>query len=162
MKAIAVAFALFAYQGSVAMGGCEQPHALDLTPRDRLNSEATAIRYRAYLTSCTKSGGELIDSQSAAYRGRVSLSEDLQFPSDEDSYDTKSLRHGDSGAVLVVAVVEVTGKTSDVVLLGTSGHERLDNDALYVIRHLKYKRPVTLDGVPVRAFRSFVVRFRAL
>jgi TonB family protein len=164
MRHVACALMLLANLGGKAMADCEAPHALDLPPLQRLTKEAIDIRYRAYLEACAKGDGDLIDAQSTTYRGRIGLEVMSKRSEDAvaDLYPAGLLRQGISGVALVVGIIDKTGKTSDVTLIGTSGYKGFDDAALKAVGGFKYRQPVTLDGVPVRAFKSFVIRFQTM
>ena len=160
MKVISFALVLCTWFGGSASAECEAPHALVSSVQQVLTKETTDVRYSAYLAACTKAGGDLVDSESATYQGRIGKAILAEAPR-VDRYPRYLLRRGISGVVIAVGVIEVTGKITDVTLIGSSGHGELDYVALNEIRHFEYRQPVTLDGVPVRALRTFVFRYLA-
>ena len=158
MKVITFALVFVAYFSSSVRADCEPPHAIHISPKVSVTQAEIDVRYGVYLAACTKAGGDLIDAASATYFDRIGVGARPKMSS-VDTYPTDLRRRGISGVVAVAAVVETTGKVSEAMLIGTSGYKDFDNSALYQIRHYKYQQPFTLDGVPVRVFKTYVITF---
>ena len=160
MKIFSFALVLCACFGSIVRADCEAPHALVPSMQKVLTEEEIDSRYRTFLAACTKAGGDVIDPESATYQGRIGHAVIARVPP-PSRYPRFSLRNGISGVVYVAGIIETTGKVTEVTLIGTSGHGGLDAAALNDVRSTKYGQPTTLDGVPVRAFKIFVIRYKA-
>jgi len=145
------------FSGS-AWADCEPPHALHVLPQFTLTPEKIDARYRVYVTACNKVGGDLIDAESETYHDRLGKGV-LANLSPEDTYPSDLLRRGISGEVTVGAVVEPNGKVSEAMLIGSSGYKGFDDGALYQIRHYRYQQPYTLDGIPVRVFKTYIITY---
>ena len=156
MKVITCALVFIScFSGSVR-GACEPPHATIELPNSALTQEQMDLRYRIYLAACTKVGGDLIDSESTTYHDRIGLGV-LAKMAPIDLLPQELLRKGESGVVSVAAIIESTGKVTEVMLIGTSGYKSIDKNALKLIRHHRYQQPFTLDGVPIRVFKTYVI-----
>ena len=157
MKSIFVALGFGVFYCGSAHPDCEPPHAIQTQPAFAPTQEELDARYHVYLEACTKAGGDLIDAGSVTYHDRIRGGGIAETPA--ASYPEGLLRRGISGEVTVAAIVEPTGKISKTLVVRTSGNSEFDNDALDQVRHYKFRQPYTVDGVPVRVFKTFLVTY---
>jgi protein TonB len=74
------------------------------------------------------------------------------------AYPAMSRRLGESGQVLVRVEIDPHGRASQVRLLRSSGHSRLDESALAAVRAARFK-PYTENGVPFAVWTTVPIVF---
>jgi len=74
-------------------------------------------------------------------------------------YPSIARRRGQEGVVLLEALVEITGKVSQLRLLNSSGYHALDNAALRAVRNWRFT-PGTINGEQRQMRVKVPVRFR--
>jgi TonB family protein len=105
--------------------------------------------YQALSADITK---PLIDADDEALKNRITRPTGPRRTNEKDFYPDRAKRAGVQGEVLLVYVLEATGRVSNVQILRSSGSKLLDPAAIQSIRHTAFARSVLLDGTPVRAF----------
>ena len=107
------------------------------------------LLYQALSADITK---PLIDADDEALKNRITQPTGPRRTSEKDFYPDRAKRAGVQGEVLLVYVLEATGRVSNVQILRSSGSTLLDPAAIQSIRHTAFARSLLLDGTPVRAF----------
>jgi len=95
----------------------------------------------------------------AAAPAAVPPSSEAQCPGNpEPPYPPMSKRLGETGRVIVGALIGADGRVQEVNLQRSSGYSRLDEAAKQAVRHWRCQ-PVTRDGVPQTEWRNAPVDF---
>jgi TonB family protein len=133
---------------------CELSETIDA---GYLSPEKLAIRGAIFQELCKRSGGALVDGDNAQLKTRIvfpgggkPIRQEFQsnVPLDEIFRQLKTRK------VILAYIVEPTGKVSWVTVLESSGDKSVDAFAFARIRELNFRGAVTLDGQPVRLFRT--------
>lgn len=115
-----------------------------LTPELWAKSAAT------FKKLCEASSIELVNAQDPRLKSRLSHF-GLNFVSGFANLN-EALRHGRTGLVLVILIVEPDGHVSSVGLLNSTGNEDLDKAWLNFGMQIVFKPTIRLDSKPVRGY----------
>jgi hypothetical protein len=119
-----------------------------------LSQEKQNLRDAIYLDLCTKAVGDLVNVQDRDLAGRLVYPSKFPVmeagPSESIAKEVMSLK----APVVVVYILEPNGKVSWAAVLESSGLPRVDAVAVAVTKAMYYRKPVTLDGRPVRLFNT--------
>jgi TonB family protein len=113
-----------------------------------LSTEKVTISGALFTELCTRSNGALVNGDDAQLEGR------FVRPVGPNRILIQTTRPIEiiKGKVIVAFIVEKDLTVSWVSVLESSGNKKLDAQAYYFFKGLRYKEPAKLDGVPVRAY----------
>jgi TonB family protein len=113
-------------------------------------------RYTDYVRMCKLHGGTLVDGQATHLGKRFRPASGVRKKKQEkDGRQTDGPRL--SGTAYVGVVIGEDGKPLTVSLIGTSGNEAMDKQAIEEVRSTYYVWPGRLDKVPVKSYEAFIV-----
>jgi hypothetical protein len=154
----ATAFAAFlaiAYASS-ASALCEVSSAVESKV---VPPEKAALRNAIYQEMCKRVGGALVDGDDASLKDRLVVPRERPSPMisvdmAQGVEDIQRLISRSKKPVILVYIVETTGKVSWVAMLESSGEKQLDALGVAITKALEFKAPYTLDGMPARVFQA--------
>jgi TonB family protein len=126
-----------------------------------LSQAERSQRHAIYQTLIADVTKPLVDGDDSSLVGRFVPPESPRPPSD-DYYPEQLRREGVQGEVVLVYVLEITGRVSTWTILRPSMDRRLDAAAVGALKHEAFTRPALLDGKPVRAFITYRVSFKLI
>ena len=119
-----------------------------------LSKEKQDLRDAIYLDLCSKAGGDMVNVQDRDLAARLVYPSKFPVmeasPSENIAKEVMSLK----APVTVVYILEPNGKVSWAAILDSSGLQRVDAAAVAITKAMYYRKPVTLDGRPVRLFNT--------
>ena len=131
------------------MASCEISSSVE---RMHLSPEKTAIRAEIYRELCRRSGGDLTDAEDPSLKDRLKAKQARKRLDFTVTEDLQRLIKYTKSPVILLTVSEANGKVSWLTVLESSGDKQLDAAAVAIAREMG--SPVTVDGMPVRLFRT--------
>lgn len=134
---------------------CAYGEPSDITP---LDPEVLALSRIVFMKLCGQFNGDLV-REGSTHSEHFTRPGKISGPSLQGFYPAESMKHNESGTVILAVVVETDGRISKVAFLKSTGHPALDKAALAWVSQVSFNSPAYLDSTPVRFYRMIKVDF---
>jgi TonB family protein len=126
-----------------------------------LAPEVVALRRAVFMKLCEQLNGALVNGGDS-HSGHLKQPGKIIGPNIGTFYPPESVRHNETGTVVIAFVVETDGRISRAALLKSSGYPALDKAALAWLSQVRYETPAYLDSTPVRVYLVTNVDFHVI